>query len=768
VEAPTLRTVTDIGVGIAAALTGNVWAIAALNLADDALFGMADAAGGYKGIGDVGLDLGRKAIVGFATAGIGEIGGIAARAMGVVAGNAIGGMANAITWNEDEGWGWDSRVFAGSLVGRQAIAGYLGQAVSGMIGATLSGTTDKFTAGLASLSSGLGGEAARWTYYLAAESLNNSDGLAAGQLAARAFEDMGGLTLNVANIGAFLNALMLVQEGQGSYDASQYEALARMADRLGKTGLLELTIGASGASLALGTGGVDLGGSLFSMGKAALLSALVSSYTGSEGLKEAMRQVYGKGDHAAEATIWRVLAGTDRIMEEEPDGSRAKTVSDAYGSRTIFLGRTGGGQWDPLNAAVRLQHESWRNGVPDSANESETFAAVLAHTRLARALGDRNRGYLDRDGGLLTEVRLLDLSERAGDLGILGQYAGHRYDATEDFWKLVQGEDGRHSLEFDARADVYDESGNFLVGTGSLAVQGALAEYLGVTADEAAQVMFAAGMTMDQEGFWNRSTAELNLGQRIAIAEAADPLLGSYLFAAYHQNPVLDEIAAVVSENGQAMNRSAMREYLRETGEQYAARYQSLRNALIDFYLGSGTVDAQQVDLSQLFGLADASTRSLYQYHTGIDSINGPLTELLAAWSGRVEKSSWSDSIGNVVDVQAGYSFEGDFLSAGFSYGNAHLMDRIASEGQLVDLGTLLGYSGNTGSQVVGQNGGYHNHFTIFDSGYGTNQYLSSILGLGDSNIWLNMDGTPWTYQYEPHDRRFYDPERIYTAWFRK
>jgi hypothetical protein len=350
-------------------------------------------------------------------------------------------------------------------------------------------------------------------------------------------------------------------------------------------------------------------------------------------LKEAMRQAYGKGDHAAEATIWRILAGKDMVVEEGLDGSRAKTVSDASGSRTIFLGRTGAGQWDPLNAAVRLQHESWRNGVPDSANESETFDAVLAHTRLARALGDRNRGYLDSAGGLLAEVRLLNISEQAGNPGILGQYAGRRYDPTEDFWKLVQGEDERHYLEFDARADVYDESGNFLVGTGCLAVQGALEEYLGVTADEAAQLMLAAGMTMDQEGFWNRSTAELNLGQRIAIAEAADPMLGSYLFAAYHQNQVLDEVADVVSENGQVMNRSAMREYLREnvpvwqeTGEEYAARYQTLRNALIDFYLGSGTVDAQQVDISQLFGLADASTMNLYQYHTGIDPMNGPLT----------------------------------------------------------------------------------------------------------------------------------------------
>ncbi|MCX7038347.1 MAG: M23 family metallopeptidase [Spirochaetes bacterium] len=800
VEAPTLRTVVDIGVSIAATLTGNVWVAAALSLTDDALFGLADVAGGYKEGSAVALEFGKKAVVGFGTAaiggllgtndafgkafgfdawlGIGEknvIGQTLLAGTQAVTSNAFSGAVNAISYSDQGGWGWDSRVFAGSLVSRQAFAGYVGQTVSRAIGVTLAGATDKFTEGLATLAGGLGGEAARWTYYLAAESIGNSDGLSAGQLAARALDDMGGLTLNVANLGALLDMVMLAQEGQGDFSASQYAALSGMADRLAQTGLLELTIGTSGASLALGTGGVDLGGSLYGMGKAALLSTLVSSYTGSEGLKEAMRQAYGKGDYAAEATIWRVLAGTDRIVEGDPDGARARTESDSYGSRTILLGSTGGGRWDALDAAVRLQHESWRNGVADSANGQETFAAVLAHTRMARALGDRNRDYLASDGGLLAEVRLLDRAEQAGSLDIFRLYAGTQYDSSEDFWRLVQQDDGSHALEFDARAEIYDENNNFLVGTGSLAVQGALAEYLGLTGAEAEQLMSAAGMTMDTEGMWNKSTIDLNLGQRIAIAEASDPLLSSYLFAAYHQNQALDEIAAVVSQNGQTMSRTAMREYLKENvpvwqeiDDSYIARYQTLRNSLIDFYLGSGKVDEQQVDISQLFGLADATTQDLYQYHTGIDSLNGPWTELLAAWSGRVERSSWSDSIGNVVEVIGGYPFEGNFLSAGFSYGNAHLMDRIASEGQLVDWGALLGRSGNTGSQVIGQNGGYHNHFTIYDSGYGTNRYLSSMLGLGDSSVWTNAAGSAWTYQYEPHDRRYYNPEQAYTAWFRK
>ncbi len=799
VEAPTLRTVVDIGVSIAATLTGNVWVAAALSLADDALFGLADVAGGYKEGSAVALEFGKKALVGFGTAaiggvfgtnnafgdafgfdawlGIGEknvIGQALLAGTQAITSNAFSGAGNAISYSDQGGWGWDSRTFAGSLVGRQAFAGFVGETVSGAIGVTLAGATDKFTEGLATLAAGLGGEAARWTYYLTAESIGNSDGLSTGQLAARALDDMGGLTLNIANLGALLDMVMLAQEGQGAFSASQYASLSGIADRLAQTGLLELTIGTSGASLALGTGGVDLGGSLYGMGKAALLGSLVSSYTGSEGLKEAMRQAYGKGDYAAEATIWRVLTGTDRIIEGDPDGARARTESDPFGSRTILLGSTGGGQWDALDAAVRLQHESWRNGVTDSANAQETFAAVLAHTRLARALGDKNRNYLASDGNLLAEVRLLDRAELKGDLGIFGLYAGREYDSSQDFWRLVQENDGSHALEFDARAEIYDENNNFLVGTGSLAVQGALAEYLGLTGEEAEQLMSAAGMTMDAEGMWNKSTIELNLGQRIAIAEASDPLLSSYLFAAYHQNQVLDEIAAVVSQNGQTMSRTAMREYLKENvpvwqeiDDSYIARYQTLRNSLIDFYLGSGRVDAQQVRITQLFGSPDVEAAAFYPYHTGIDAENPKLTELLAAWSGRVERSNWSDAIGNAIEVMSGYSFEGDFMSAGFSFGVAHMADNVSTIGQSVDFNTLLGHSGNTGALVIGQNGGYHNHFSIFNSNYGNSRYLSDILGLGDSTGWMNLNGTMWTYPYEPYDRRFYNPRRLYEDWFR-
>ncbi len=502
VEAPTLRAVVDFGVSVGALLAGNPWAIAAIGLADDALFGMMDLAGGYRGLGEVGLDLGRKVLVGAATAGVGVAGGIAADLLAPAAGAAAGGIAGAVTWNAEDGWGWDSRVLAGRLVGRDAFANYLGSAAGTLITAGL-GTgvaENRFMAGVSRAAAGLGGETARWLYYLGAEASWNPGGLGVGSLAARALDDMGGLTVNLANVGAVVDALMLAKEGQGGYEAEEYKALALAARRLSASGMLELTIGSTGTRLALGGGGVDLGGSAYGLAKGTVVEALISTYAGSDELKDALRHAYASGDHAAEATVWRVLAGTDRIVEGVPEGAAGRTTSDSNGSRTLAISRGSGGQWDALDLAVRLQHESWRDGTADAANSEETLEAALAHTRLARSLGARKSGYLGQAGGLLAEVQMLNYAEQTGDYALFGRSVASRYDSSDDYWRLVTLEGGGHALEFDNRADIYDEAGNFLVGTGTTGVQTALSSYLGVTMAEAGSIMLSTGMMADAHG----------------------------------------------------------------------------------------------------------------------------------------------------------------------------------------------------------------------------------------------------------------------------
>jgi hypothetical protein len=90
-EAPTLRQVVDVGVSIAALATGNVWLAAAVNLADEAVFGLADVAGGYKSWTEVGVEFGKKALVGVGTAAIGgAFNGFTPEATGGLAGTLPG------------------------------------------------------------------------------------------------------------------------------------------------------------------------------------------------------------------------------------------------------------------------------------------------------------------------------------------------------------------------------------------------------------------------------------------------------------------------------------------------------------------------------------------------------------------------------------------------------------------------------------------------------------------------------------------------------
>jgi hypothetical protein len=64
-------------------------------------------------------------------------------------------------------------------------------------------------------------------------------------------------------------------------------------------------------------------------------------------------------------------------------------------------------------------------------------------------------------------------------------------------------------------------------------------------------------------------------------------------------------------------------------------------------------------------------------------------------------------------------------------------------------------------------NGGLHTHFTIFDTNYGSNPYLSGLFGLGDSSGWLSDNGMPWQFDHQPYDRRFYNPRALYELWYR-
>lgn len=98
-------------------------------------------------------------------------------------------------------------------------------------------------------------------------------------------------------------------------------------------------------------------------------------------------------------------------------------------------------------------------------------------------------------------------------------------------------------------------------------------------------------------------------------------------------------------------------------------------------------------------------------YHLGIDIANRAGTPIKAAASGKVTRSAYSSSYGNVVYV---YHPQ---LNKTTVY--AHLNSRYVSNGQSVSSGQTLGGMGNTGNSF-----GNHLHFEVHNGGW---DYRSGI-----------------------------------------
>lgn len=95
--------------------------------------------------------------------------------------------------------------------------------------------------------------------------------------------------------------------------------------------------------------------------------------------------------------------------------------------------------------------------------------------------------------------------------------------------------------------------------------------------------------------------------------------------------------------------------------------------------------------------------------HLGMDFAMPDHTPLLSIQKGIVENVvHYKDNIGNGVFVR---------WEDGKTAIYGHMSEITVSKGDTVDIGSLIGYSGNSG-HVVGANGGYHLHFAVKDHGH--------------------------------------------------
>jgi hypothetical protein len=222
------------------------------------------------------------------------------------------------------------------------------------------------------------------------------------------------------------------------------------------TGLLELHLGQDGATMNIGTGGVDA--SLGTVGNAlkgaAVLgtNALVSIYetaTDRKDIAEMLRSQYGYGDAKQKAQLFSIITGMTALNlggNVEYDG-----LTEKKGLRrevTLAGYHEGMSVNEQLQLGIVLGHEAYRDGIMDKNNEAETVQAVKGHTEMGV------RMVQDGKFSVLTESLVKDINAYFNENGGFAEYAGANYDSSADYLALVTRSDGTHWYESDGKKDL--------------------------------------------------------------------------------------------------------------------------------------------------------------------------------------------------------------------------------------------------------------------------------------------------------------------------
>jgi hypothetical protein len=319
--------------------------------------------------------------------------------------------------------------------------------VSAGVGTALGGldaADRKFLSGAIKLGTAFSGEAAKYGVYagysLATEDW--SDGNVLGQIGnalGDAYDEMGGLTINVASLGAILDMVGSVA-ARGNNGAQSVFGDGSILQSLSGIGLLEVNLGRDGVSAAIGMGGINVGGALYEQVKRGIDYAGLKSYAKEEQDKrkaEMAWNTYVHGDFTQENTAMRVASGKDYLVFTDKDfglddEGRVKLGETASGGRdgngrTITV--TDIGDLDTMS--VVLGHESYRDGTLAN-NRRETIAAVIAHTKMAASMKADGSDFSNSAVGL--DLAVYDYARSVGNMGIMAKYADSLYDSSGDFW----------------------------------------------------------------------------------------------------------------------------------------------------------------------------------------------------------------------------------------------------------------------------------------------------------------------------------------------
>jgi hypothetical protein len=254
-----------------------------------------------------------------------------------------------------------------------------------------------------------------------------------GNALGNAYDDMGGLTINVANLGAILDFAGSIV-ARDNKDGQSVFGDGSILQKLGGIGLLEVNFGRDGISTAIGMGGIDVGGALYEQLKRGIdYAGLKSKQDTADG-----RIAYGlyvNGDWTMENTAMRIVNGKDdlKLVKKGGLGSETRyghTVQNDNG-RTITIVDMG-----YADNVAELGHEAYRDGVTPEANYLETRGSVMAHTELAARM--REAGYsFNSEGVILQDLAAYDYARSMGDMSLMDAYADIFYRSDGDYMDVV-------------------------------------------------------------------------------------------------------------------------------------------------------------------------------------------------------------------------------------------------------------------------------------------------------------------------------------------
>jgi len=801
IKSPTLRSTMQIVGAIAATVVVGVVSFGAgvpamiammavsigINTADDLIFGALDVGYGYKSIEEAGFEFGKNLAINTISSAASLGTGVAASAIitkGAIAGaatkalingslSAAGSYTTSVATSYIAAYDFKTGYFDKEAANRSwysagTIAGALGAGVSSGLGSYLKNSgvisypQQKYWGGAINLATAVSGESTKYGVYAA---YNLGAGMGLANSFRKAYDDMGGLTINVANLGAMFDFVMSTvarnnDTGQPADTASGVKTIGNVLNELSNVGLLEINFGSKGISANFGTGGIDVGGALYDLAKRGIDYSRIQNMKNEEIKKIALKN-YEWGDWTAENTSMRIASELDELRFGSVNNGIGYTVSNGIGGRTITIQDSG----DVNMNAVFLQHEAYRSGLKNDLSV-ETLLAATAHTEMANRM--RDAGILNDSVNTKMDSLVLKLATESGDMSIWEKYVSKIYDSSDSYWKLMNNgslqNDNSGLLTYENGKPVLNANNEQVGGKGI--ETGLLNILFGGTSgvkyenysDEqigfAQSLMIAAGMKYTEvengdirERSWRGNDPGQSLNMQ-RVMEGVGNTVAAAVFAQYYESAAIAASAWLLGKNGGGMNNNFIPD------NAFSRFYSELLPAVLGYstsmrhFLDNVGDDPGQFRVTGRHD--ERNPKYLYpnyenDAHFGTDIANGKSGDPIymgipgtVIWTEAEKEKQLNEETGklegvgngNWMAVEYGYMFEGSFIGSGI-YGEYMHMEKKPDlkDGLYLDSKQVIGTVGNTG-----RSDGPHLHYSIYTlENYAFSQ--TTLLMLFNNNI---------------------------------